>query len=79
VHSNGNRPLIAHVRYGLGQITYLAFSLEDASFLKWQKREKFLETIILNLAPRAPGNLGINDRVVAAPLVIATLGDVVNP
>src|SRR5207302_11468206 len=60
----GNRPLIAHVRYGLGQITYLAFSFEDASFLKWQGREKFLENMILNLAPRAPGNLGFNDRVV---------------
>src|SRR5439155_14302425 len=32
---SGHRPLIAQVRYGLGQITYMAFSFEDDHFFQW--------------------------------------------
>src|ERR1043166_1790194 len=39
----GNRPLIAQVRYGLGQITYIAFSFGDNSFLQWAGKEKLLQ------------------------------------
>jgi hypothetical protein len=52
---SGNVPLIAHVRYGLGQITYLAFSFEDSSFFQWRGKEKFLQTMVFKQAPRAPG------------------------
>jgi hypothetical protein len=48
------RPLIARVRYGLGQITYLAFSFDDAAFAEWQGKEQFLKTMLIKLGPRAP-------------------------
>lgn len=51
-------PLIAHVRYGLGQITYLAFSLQDEHFLAWKGREKFMQSLVLNLGPKSPFNPG---------------------
>ena len=53
-------PLIAQVRYGLGQITYMAFSLEDTSFFQWDGKEQFLQTMVFKLAPKAPG--GNNDK-----------------
>lgn len=54
---SGNRPLIAQVRYGLGQITYLAFSFEDPHFFAWAGKEKFLQTMTHKLAPRTAGNV----------------------
>jgi len=52
----GGHPLIARVRYGLGQITYIAFSLQDEHFFRWEGKDKFLQTMITNLAPKAPAN-----------------------
>jgi hypothetical protein len=57
---SGRHPLIAQVRYGLGQITYMAFSLEDTSFFQWDGKEQFLQTMVFKLAPKAPG--GNNDK-----------------
>jgi hypothetical protein len=51
----GNQPLIARVRYGLGQITCLAFSFDDASFLQWPGKTPFLQNMAIKLAPKAPG------------------------
>jgi hypothetical protein len=55
-------PLIAQVRYGLGQITYMAFSLEDNHFFQWPGKEKFLQTMIQKLAPRTAGQNRDFDR-----------------
>jgi hypothetical protein len=55
--SSGKIPLIAHVRYGLGKITYFAFSLEDPLFRQWNGRDQFLQTMIYKLAPRAPAQV----------------------
>lgn len=57
---SGNRPLITRVRYGLGQIVYLAFSFEEPSFTRWAGREKFLQTMVQKLAP--PKTAGQPDR-----------------
>lgn len=51
----GARPLYAHVRYGLGKITYVAVSLEDTSFFQWPGKDDFLQSIVLQLAPITPG------------------------
>lgn len=56
----GYQPFVAKVRYGLGQITYLAFSLQDDHFTAWEGREKFMQTMVEKLAPKAPANL--NDQ-----------------
>ncbi len=53
----GSRPLIAQVRYGLGQITYMAFSFEDPHFVAWAGKDRFLQTALNKLAPRSAGNL----------------------
>ena len=55
--ATGNRPLVARVRYGLGQIAYMAISLEDASFYQWTGKLKFLEIMTQKLGPTAPANL----------------------
>jgi hypothetical protein len=61
---SGKHPLIAQVRYGLGQITYMAFSLEDTSFFQWDGKEQFLQTMVFKLAPKAPGgNLDKDGRL----------------
>ena len=52
--SEDGKPLIARVRYGLGQITYMAFSLEDAAFFAWPGKEQFLKAMVENLATKAP-------------------------
>jgi hypothetical protein len=54
---SGNVPLVAHVRYGLGQITYLAISLQDEHLFKWSGKEKFMQTVVGKLAPMAPANV----------------------
>jgi hypothetical protein len=51
-------PLIARVRYGLGQIVYLAFSLDDPVISQWAGRDKFLRTFIVKVAPRSGLDLG---------------------
>ena len=48
------KPLIARVPYGLGQITYIAFSLEDAHFFAWPGKEQFLKAMVEQLASKAP-------------------------
>jgi hypothetical protein len=53
----GSRPLFAHVRYGLGRITYIAISLQDNSFFQWRGKQEFLENVVKKLAPTAPGNV----------------------
>ncbi len=45
-------PLITRVRYGLGQIVYFAFSLDDPAFSQWPARQDFLRKAIAKLAPR---------------------------
>src|ERR1019366_10723558 len=59
--TSGKRPLIAHVRYGLGKITYMAFSLEGALFQQWNGKNQFLKTMINKLAPKAPGQIDEKD------------------
>jgi hypothetical protein len=49
------RPLIARVCYGLGQIVYVAVSLEDTTFFEWKNgKHKFLESLISQFAPTSP-------------------------
>ncbi|MBI2803607.1 MAG: hypothetical protein HYX68_01320 [Planctomycetes bacterium] len=48
------RPLITRVRYGLGQIVYLAFSFDDVAFQQWPGKDKFLQAMLTKLGPRAP-------------------------
>lgn len=50
------RTLIARMPYGLGSITYLAFSLDQPPFTRWDGRVQFLMTLCRKLAPR------INER-----------------
>jgi hypothetical protein len=61
---SGNRSLIARVRYGLGQITYMAFSLEEPSFLQWPGKTQFLQNMVIKLAPKAPGIFKDRDEMV---------------
>jgi hypothetical protein len=61
--SDDGRPLIARVRYGLGQITYLAFSLNDAKgFARWDGRIDFLKGLVENLGPATAQQAG-NEQV----------------
>lgn len=53
----GGEPLIARVKYGLGQITYLAFALDGPDFAKWDGRVDFLKAATVKLAPRAAAGL----------------------
>jgi hypothetical protein len=56
------RPLVARVRYGLGQIVYIAVSLEDTAFFAWDKgKHKFLEGMLNKLAPTSPAHLNERD------------------
>ena len=63
-----DRPLITRVRYGLGQIVYFPFSFDDAAFTRWEGREKFLQTLVQRLGPKAaskvdePGGIGAARR-----------------
>ena len=61
-NSADGRPLIARVRYGLGQIVYLAFSLEDAEFSSWPGKDQFLQTMLAKVAPRTPTEVNERDR-----------------
>jgi hypothetical protein len=56
------RPMVTQVRYGLGQITYLALSLADRDFNNWAAREKFLQTLIGQTVPKAPARVEDFDR-----------------
>ena len=58
---SGKRPLIAHVRYGLGKITYMAFSLDGPLFNQWSSKNQFLKNMINKLAPKAPAQLDDKD------------------
>jgi hypothetical protein len=53
-------PVIAVMRYGMGQIIYLAFSLDDPALTQWPARIDFLRTAITKLAPR--GGQGTNNQ-----------------
>jgi hypothetical protein len=55
--NTGSLPLIASVRYGMGKITYMAFSLQDDSFFAWKGKDKFLQEMAKKLAPKAPANV----------------------
>lgn len=55
--NSDRRPLITRVRYGLGQITYMAVSIEDPAFSVWGGRDQFLQSMMRKLAPRAPANI----------------------
>lgn len=46
-------PLIARLRYGLGQIVYFAFSLDDPAMTQWPARTDFLRRAVTKLAPRS--------------------------
>lgn len=58
-------PLIARVKYGLGQIVYLAFSLDDPAFAQWPGKHTFLRKAAGKLAPRSgqDGNANGNPNV----------------
>jgi hypothetical protein len=45
-------PLIARMRYGLGQIVYFAFSLDDPAFAQWPARFEFLKKAVAKIGPR---------------------------
>jgi hypothetical protein len=57
----GSRPLVAQVRYGLGRITYIAISLEDTSFFQWGGKDPFIESMVKQLATKAPANVDANN------------------
>lgn len=46
------KPVIAKMRYGLGQITYLGFPLEEPPFRNWMGRTDFLKSMVPKLTPR---------------------------
>ncbi len=46
-------PLIARMRYGLGQIVYFAFSLDDPAMTQWPARTDWLRRAVTKLAPRS--------------------------
>src|SRR5207249_9740659 len=50
-------PLIARVKYGMGQIVYLAFSLDDPAMTAWQGQHAFINELIKKYAPKAGQNL----------------------
>src|SRR5262249_14334465 len=45
--SEAGRPIVAQMPYGLGSITFLAFSLDTGPFAKWEGRADFLKELIL--------------------------------
>jgi hypothetical protein len=47
----GGVPLIARVKYGMGQIVYFAFSFDDPAVTQWPGRVEFLRKVIAKLAP----------------------------
>ena len=49
---DANQPLIARMPYGLGNITYLAFPLDEPPFTTWQDKVEFLKQLLGRLAPR---------------------------
>lgn len=51
------RPLMTRVRYGMGQIVYMAISIEDPAFSTWGGRDAFLQSMMRKLAPRTPANV----------------------
>jgi hypothetical protein len=53
-------PLIARMRYGLGQVVYFAFSLDDPAFAQWPGRHDFLRTMVEKVGPRVPKDLNPN-------------------
>ncbi len=56
--SEDGRVLVARVKYGLGQITYLAFSFDDPrGFARWEGRSDFLKGMIDKLAPPTGGQV----------------------
>ncbi|MFO0969066.1 MAG: hypothetical protein U0793_26225 [Gemmataceae bacterium] len=48
----GRAPLLARMPYGLGNITLVAFSLDEGPFTKWSGRREFLKALITKLTPR---------------------------
>ncbi|MCI0377914.1 MAG: hypothetical protein L0215_09925 [Gemmataceae bacterium] len=50
--SEDGRPLITRMPYGLGNITFLAFSLDGPPFTQWDGRAEFLKALISLTAPR---------------------------
>ncbi|MCI0641647.1 MAG: hypothetical protein L0Y72_27295 [Gemmataceae bacterium] len=46
------RPLVTRMPYGLGNITFVAFSLDGPPFTQWDGRADFLKTLISLTAPR---------------------------
>jgi hypothetical protein len=49
--SDDGRPLIARLPYGRGSITYVAFTLTDPPFTRWDGRVDFLKTVVKEFAP----------------------------
>ena len=46
-----DRPVIAHVSYGLGRITLMAFALDDNDFRDWSGNKKFFDALFNKLGP----------------------------
>jgi hypothetical protein len=55
-------PLIARVKYGLGQIVYFAFSFDDPAFSQWQGHSDFLRKAVAKLAPKTGQNVNPDNR-----------------
>lgn len=49
--TDDGRPLIARMPYGRGSITYLAFSLGEPPFTRWDGRVEFLKQLVDRFAP----------------------------
>jgi hypothetical protein len=55
-------PLIARVKYGLGQIVYFAFSFDDPAVTQWPGRVEFLRKVIAKLAPLTGQEINNNNQ-----------------
>jgi hypothetical protein len=53
-------PLIARVKYGMGQIIYLAFSFDDPRMTAWPGQHPFINEFIKKYAPKTGQNLQEN-------------------
>ena len=60
-NDKNKRPVVMRVRYGLGQIVYVAVSLEDQAFFGWAGKQKFLQGMVTQLSPTAPTQLQDRD------------------
>lgn len=58
------KPLIARMPYGLGSITFMAFSLDEPPFTTWDPRGRraFMEQLVTKLGPRLSSQVDFNEQ-----------------